>query len=81
MSAPSTREAFVQAHIHELVGLVVDGMTRKREGGEASLFLEQVFRRCAEKLSQIWDTLHPQVPTSNGSPLSIPQSLPPKGKR
>lgn len=59
------RKAFIDRHRHELAGLILDGATFNRTGGELALWCRGIMHRCDQKLAQMFDDLFPLPKATN----------------
>lgn len=69
----SKRKAFIDKRRHELAGLVLDGSTFNRTGGELALWCRNIMYRTDAMLVQMFDELFPppaksQVEAENKQP-------------
>ena len=53
------RREFIEKHRHELAGLVLDGATFNRTGGELALWCRNIMYRTDAKLALFFDELIP----------------------
>ena len=72
---PMTRAEFVDAHKHEVCGIVMDAlMGGSRNGGELALLIRSLMQRVDAKLARAYDDLITNEPAK-------PAAQPPQGKR
>ncbi len=65
-----TRQQFIEAHFHELSGIILDAALAGRSGAELSIWLRNTQKKLSEKLGKVFDDLQPKA--ANGAAISQP---------
>lgn len=75
-----TREEFCEKWFHEFFGMVCDGLTNRREGGELSMWIILRRKRVYEAMNQMWNDIHPPGlgDQPNPAPAQPPRPNPPR---